>query len=169
MSDIWVCGLDDVHDLAERVRPARLISLLPIDEQPPTPLGVRRRDHLRLLVEDLERPVHGACAPCRQDVAALIRFLRASPPHGVLLIHCLAGVSRSTAAALVALVVDAPGRERDAALALRQAAPFASPNRLIVQLADEALQRRGALVEAVEALGDPTSLDLCAFRLTRLR
>jgi predicted protein tyrosine phosphatase len=168
MPQIWVCGLDDMEDLVERVRPRRLISLLPAGDQPPTPLLVRPADHLRVLVDDVDHPRAEWSAPDRSHVEELIGFLQASPPRASIVIHCLAGVSRSPAAALVALALEAPGRELDAARALRRAAPFASPNRLIVQLADTALERRGALLEALEAMGEPdTSFDLTAFRLPR--
>jgi hypothetical protein len=72
---------------------------------------------------------------------------------GPILIHCLAGVSRSTAAALIALALVADGREAEAARRLREAAPHASPNRRIVMLADRLLGRRGRLVLARETMG----------------
>jgi predicted protein tyrosine phosphatase len=55
----------------------------------------------------------------------------------------------------MALALDAPGCEREAASLLRKAAPFACPNRLIVQLADSALGRDGALVAALDSIGEP--------------
>lgn len=168
MSHIWVCGLDEVESVAERVRPGRLISLLPANEQPPTPLGMRASDHLRVLVDDIERPGMGLSAPARSHVRELIRFLRACPPRASVLIHCFAGVSRSPAAALIALALDAPGREHEAATALRRAAPFACPNRLLVELADAALGRQGALAAAREAMGEPDrSCELAVFRVAR--
>jgi predicted protein tyrosine phosphatase len=81
--------------------------------------------------------------------------VRSSPPDVALVIHCLAGISRSPAAALIALAHDARGREREAASLLRKAAPFARPNRLLVQLADSALRRGGALVAALDSIGTP--------------
>jgi predicted protein tyrosine phosphatase len=168
MPRIWVCGLDAMPDLVERVRPGRLISLLPADDQPATPLQVRASDHLRLLVDDVDRPEAGFVAPARAHLEQLIAFLRASPPRASLVIHCLAGVSRSTAAALVALALDAPGREREAAESLRRAAPFACPNRLIVRLADDALARKGALSAALDAMGAPVPTSaFFAFHLDR--
>ena len=168
MSRIWVCGLDDVPDLAERIRPGRLISLLPRSAQPPTPPQVAASDHLRVLVDDVDQPQSGFTAPARAHVDALIAFLRDTPKGASILIHCLAGVSRSPAAALVALALDAPGRELEAAKALRRAGPFVWPNRLIVQLADAALQRDGALVRALDGMGEPDwSSEMAPFMLSR--
>jgi predicted protein tyrosine phosphatase len=146
-------------DVVDQVRPGRLISLLPAALQPATPPLLKPSDHLRVLIDDIEQPVEGFAAPARAHIEELVRFLRASPPELSLVIHCQAGVSRSPAAALVALVLDAPGREREAASLLRQAAPFACPNRLLVGLADGALARGGALVAALDAIGEPEWVD----------
>jgi predicted protein tyrosine phosphatase len=168
MPQIWVCGVDEMPDLVERMRPGRLISLLPAEDQPPTPLQVRASNHLRVLVDDIDRPAVGLLAPATTHIEQLISFLRQSPPGASILIHCLAGVSRSPAAALVALALQAPGRELEAAAALRRAGPFVNPNRLIVELADAALARNGALVAALESMGEPDmSFDFTAFMLPR--
>ena len=168
MAQIWVCGIDEMPDLVERVRPRRMISLLPAEDQPPTPLQIDASDHLRVLVDDIDEPQKGLSAPACSHVEQLISFVRASPPRASILIHCLAGVSRSPAAALVALALETPGREPEAAAALRRAAPFVNPNRLIVELADAALQRQGALVAALESMGEADmSFDFAAFMLPR--
>jgi predicted protein tyrosine phosphatase len=168
MPRICVCGIDEMPAVVERLRPQRLISLLPEQDQPPTPLEVRAEDHLRLLMDDVAEPSLRYTAPDRSHIERLLAFLRSSPPDGSIVIHCLAGVSRSPAAALVALALEAPGRELDAARLLREAAPFASPNRLLIQVADQVLRRNGALVAAREAMGDPDpSFDFSAFEVPR--
>ena len=167
MARIGVCGLDDMPDVVERVRPGRLISLLPDEYQPSTPRGLKSQDHLRVLIDDICLPRPGFTAPAREHVEEIVRFLRASPLEASLVIHCHAGISRSTATALVALALDAPGREHEAAALLREAAPFALPNPLLVQLADGALERGGALLDALESIGDPTSFDFKPFFLPR--
>ena len=155
-------------DVVERMRPHGLISLLPHSDQPPTPLGIRDGGHLRILVDDIDEPQMGYTAPAREHVVELVAYLRALPARAPLVIHCLAGVSRSPAAALVALALDAPGREAEAAHLLRAASPFASPNRLLVSLADQVLGRNGALVAALDAMGEPDwSRDFQAFLLPR--
>lgn len=71
-----------------------------------------------------------------------------------MLVHCWAGVSRSTAAAYVILCDRlGPGRELEIARALRWRAPHACPNSLMVRLADEALGRNGRMTGAVEEMG----------------
>lgn len=140
-------------DVVERLRPGHLISLLPAQEQPATPFQVQASEHLRMLVDDIDRPAVGQTVPASNHIEELIRFLRACSPRSSIVIHCLAGMSRSPAAALIALALEAPGRELEAARLLREAGPSVDPNRLVVELADRALRREGALVAALEAMG----------------
>ncbi len=164
---IHVCGLDEMPRVVASAGPARLISMLPEYAQPATPGSVAAADHLRLLVDDVDAPKRGYDVPSRDHVDELIAFLRASDREASIVIHCLAGVSRSTAAALVALTVDAPGREHEAAALLRRTAPAADPNRRIVELADRALGRAGELVAAREAMGLAARPDYAPVALPR--
>jgi predicted protein tyrosine phosphatase len=71
-----------------------------------------------------------------------------------MVIHCWAGISRSTAAAVISLAAINPdAHELEIAKLLRAASPTAFPNRLMISLADAALGRRGRMVEAVESIG----------------
>jgi predicted protein tyrosine phosphatase len=85
-----------------------------------------------------------------------VAFLRSWPGDEPLLLHCYAGVSRSMAAALIALCLEHDGRELEAAQILRAAAPHAQPNARMVALADQILGRQGRLVAAKEAMGPAT-------------
>jgi predicted protein tyrosine phosphatase len=70
------------------------------------------------------------------------------------LIHCWAGISRSTAAAFISLCALNPeADELRLAQALREASPTAHPNRRLVRLGDTVLQRSGRMIEAVESIG----------------
>ena len=71
-----------------------------------------------------------------------------------MVVHCWAGISRSTAAAFAALCAINPGVDEELiARRLREASPTAYPNRLMIRLADAALGRRGRMVEAIEGIG----------------
>jgi predicted protein tyrosine phosphatase len=71
-----------------------------------------------------------------------------------MLIHCWAGISRSTAAAYTALCLFRPGAaEEELAFELRAASPSATPNKLIVSLADDVLGRNGRMVKAIAKIG----------------
>lgn len=152
MARLYVCGRDAMPGHVERLRPSCVVSLLPAEDQPPTPGSILAINHLRLHFDDIEQPVEGA--PQRAHIEALIGFLRARRRASVLL-HCMAGISRSTAAALVAMTIDSPGRELEAARLLRDRGPHAYPNRLILLHADAILGRDGRLVAVRDDLSWP--------------
>jgi predicted protein tyrosine phosphatase len=71
----------------------------------------------------------------------------AADVDGPTLIHCAAGISRSTAAGLILLALrTGPGREEQAYEHLFRVRPRAVPNRRMVWMADHLLGRNGALV-----------------------
>ena len=70
-----------------------------------------------------------------------------------LLVHCWAGISRSSAAAYAIACGCNPGFEREIAMELRRRAPEATPNRLMVVLADDLLVRNGVMVDAIASIG----------------
>jgi predicted protein tyrosine phosphatase len=75
---------------------------------------------------------------------------RAAP----LVVHCYAGISRSSAAAYTTACALNPNRdEAEIAKALRRASAIATPNIRIVELADAALGRKGRMVRAIEGIG----------------
>ena len=71
-----------------------------------------------------------------------------------MVIHCYAGVSRSTAAALITACALNPDRsEKDVATLIRARSPTATPNLRLVAEADDLLGRRGAMLSAARAMG----------------
>src|SRR5947199_7012001 len=71
-----------------------------------------------------------------------------------LVVHCYAGISRSTASAFAAACMLNPHRDEiSIARQIRAASPIAQPNRLIVSLADKALRREGRMLRALEEMG----------------
>ncbi len=71
-----------------------------------------------------------------------------------LVVHCYAGISRSTASAFATVCALNPHRDEMAiARLIRDASPIAAPNRLIVSLADKALGREGRMLRALDAMG----------------
>ena len=72
-------------------------------------------------------------------------------PVEQLLIHCHAGVSRSTAAAAILMAQSNPGREPDMFAELERVRPRSWPNALMLRMADALLERDGALVAELRA------------------
>lgn len=149
-----VCGLDELA--AKRATGVtHLLSILdpefPDLEQPDTPT---LRACLTLRFHDIIEARPGLVAPAPAHIDALLAFGRALPEDPVhLLVHCHMGVSRSTAA-MAALLVQANPHADEAAIMARLASirPQAWPNLLMVQLADQQLDRAGRLVDALGSL-----------------
>jgi predicted protein tyrosine phosphatase len=134
--------------------PSHLITLLSPEELIPTPEGFAAARHLRLGVHDIAEPQDGLVIPDAALVARIFDFASAWDASAPMVVHCWAGISRSTATAFaIACERNPRADEFEIALRLRKASPSAYPNRRIVALADDILDRRGRMSEAVEAMG----------------
>lgn len=153
---IYVCNILELEEHAEALRPERLVSIVAPEEQPPTPPGIAPEAHLRVACDDLVAPDPLEIAPDHRHVKQLIGFAREWTPTRPILIHCQAGISRSTAAALVTYAVHFPDSVHRAAVHLRRSASYARPNPLIIALGDELLALEGRLIAAVEFMGPPS-------------
>lgn len=150
---IVVSPLAGARACFQRKTPTHVVSLLSPGMAPP---AWPRRDlaRLHLVFNDIVTPREGLILPAREHMNAFLQFLEGWDRRSALMIHCWAGVSRSTAAAYVAACLrDGPGCEDTLAQNLRAAAPFATPNARLVALADEALQRDGRMTAAILAIG----------------
>ena len=132
---------------------SRVIGLLGPDTEHPQ-LGLQDVQHLRMTFNDISVPMEGMVPPSENHVREIVNFIEDWDHSGRFLIHCWAGISRSTAAAFITMCLLNPQEEEiDLAWELRQLAPSATPNRLIVEHADQILKRDGRMVTAVKAIG----------------
>lgn len=122
----------------------------PEDELPEGYSNISRK--LRLLFGDTQTAEDGAT---ESDVRCLIELAhRLKGSAGRVLIHCEAGVSRSTAAALIMYTcLLGPGSEREAMERVLGQRPIARPNRRMVEIADHLLGRGGRLVGVLDSDG----------------
>ncbi|TIW69787.1 MAG: protein tyrosine phosphatase, partial [Mesorhizobium sp.] len=71
-----------------------------------------------------------------------------------LVVHCYAGISRSTASAYIIAAALAPKRDEvELAQTLRTLSPSATPNPRLIAVADALLGRDGRMIAAIEAIG----------------
>lgn len=156
---IYVCSLREMPEHVASLRPHRVVSLMAAEDQPPTPPGLPLDRHLRIEIDDVCAATAGAVVPCAEHIAALLDGLDGWSGEPPILIHCVAGVSRSMAAALITAASRAPSRELELALRLRRAAPHAQPNRLMIELGDALLGCNGRLSAALAAMGAATPVE----------
>ena len=151
---LLVCPLSQVETARALHLPSHLVSLLspasPIEAWPTVHVG----SHLKLAFHDITAPAPDLVAPDAALVDRMLAFAAAWDGTRPMLVHCWAGVSRSTAAAFIIACQRAPERsEQEIAEALRIAAPYATPNPLLVSLADTALGRGGRMSAAIADIG----------------
>ncbi len=123
-----------------------VLTLISPDAEAPTVAPPRTL----LRFNDIAEPRDGLVTPSAETVAAILA-LRETP---TLLIHCHAGVSRSTAAAyILACAMRPAGEEQALAAELRVMCPEATPNALMIALADKAMGRSDAMTRAIAGIG----------------
>ena len=150
-----VCGLAEVPAIIAARAPSHMITLLDAASMIETPAGLPPDHHLRLSVNDIAEPTEGLILPSADLVHRLLAFGRAWDARTPMIVHCWAGISRSSASAFILACDRNPDAdERLIAMRMRRAAKHAYPNRKIIALADDILGRRGRMVDAVEAMGD---------------
>jgi predicted protein tyrosine phosphatase len=127
--------------------------------------------HLVLGFEDVDDDTLGVRVATRDQVGEALAFARAHV-GSALLVHCFHGVGRSAAVAL-AIIADraGPGEEHAALDRLLAIRPQATPNLVVVKLADQVLGRDGGLVDALAAweAATPGLSEKRAARLQALR
>jgi predicted protein tyrosine phosphatase len=151
---IIVCPLSAVQRLVDDHKVGQVVSLLGPETPHRSFTGVAADRHLQLTFHDIVEPIDGFTAPRHEDAETLVTFLKRWDRANPLLIHCWAGISRSTAAAFTALCMLRPDMaEERIAKELRRASPSATPNRLIVSHVDKILGREGRMVSAIDRIG----------------
>jgi predicted protein tyrosine phosphatase len=166
---IHVCSLARLHETVETCGARHVVTLLKDTDLVQRPNGILADNHLILGMDDIAEVLDGYVAPADDHVTRLIAFVRGWDRATPLVVHCYAGISRSTAGAFVTACALNPARSELAiAKELRRLSVTANPNPRIISIADRMLGRSGRMVEAITTIGqgmmayeaDPFRLDL---------
>ncbi|KND19944.1 tyrosine protein phosphatase [Pannonibacter phragmitetus] len=151
---LYVSSLSRLKETVERTGATRMVSLINAGTPVERPQSIAADNHLFLGFNDIVDPVEGLVPPGEAHVSSLLDFVQDWDKAAPLVIHCWAGISRSTAGAFItacALTPDAD--EAELASVLRARAPSATPNARLVAIADRMLARDGRMIEAIRAIG----------------
>ncbi len=154
---ITVCGIEELagHCSTEA---SHVLSILDPDHPVPEAFGAfGEHEKLELRFHDIVDETPGLLAPGPEHVEQILAFgrdlLTEPKPAAHLLVHCHAGVSRSTASTALILAQALPEQPADTVLAMVHGIrEKAWPNLRMVEIGDAMLGRGGALVEATHAL-----------------
>ena len=155
---LHVCSLAALPDTVKATGASHVLTVMANVAQVQRPASVLPANHLRVQMDDITEAAEGFIAPSDIHIEQVLNFVRGWDRNAPLVVHCYAGISRSTASAFAAVCALNPHRDEIAiARQIRAASPIASPNRLIVSLADKALGREGRMLRALDEMG-PGSL-----------
>jgi len=151
---IHVCSLARLHETVADTGASHMVTLLRLIDRVERPRSIAPDNHLILGMDDIATPLDGYTHPAEEHVIELIEFVQRWDRRAPLVMHCYAGISRSTAGAFIATCALNPERNEAAvAQAIRRSSATAMPNIMLVGHADRILGRRGRMIAAVEALG----------------
>lgn len=151
---IFVCPLSKVAETVARAGADRLVSLLTAGTELERPAMIAPENHLLLAMNDIAEAQAGMTLPGEAHVRRLLDFANEWDRAQPLVIHCYAGISRSTASAYIVASALAPQRDEvELAKELRWLSPSATPNPRLIAVADAMLGRDGRMISAIEAIG----------------
>ncbi|MGD9881378.1 MAG: tyrosine phosphatase family protein [Reyranella sp.] len=150
---VTICGIPELAQHCA-VGVSHVLSIIDTHEPRPSALDdYFEIDHELIRFDDVvaEYPGFEACTPAH--IEKVLQFgERAHAKAGShVLVHCHAGVSRSTAAAAILMCQHAPGREEEAFLKLLELRKHGWPNTRMVEFADRLLKRDGAMLGGLVA------------------
>ncbi len=152
---VTICGIPELDEhCASGI--THVLSILDPDwHDPPAFALFPPHRRLALRFHDIIEPTPERLAPSRADVERLLAFGRelAEQSASHLLVHCHAGVSRSTASAALILAQAHPDRPAGEVLdAVARMRPRAWPNLRILEFGDALLGRNGEIIAAAGAV-----------------
>ncbi len=153
MSCVLVSPLSKLEQRLDVSGARHLLSLTGPGREMPTPDGFDGK-FLQLVFNDISTVQEGLVEPSAAHIEQIIEFGQAWDQSAPLLVHCWMGVSRSTAAAAILVASLRPQIScTHIAQAIRRVSPMATPNALMIELADTLLSRDGEFISAIAAIG----------------
>src|SRR6202795_1103287 len=151
---IHACSLAALPDTVKTTGASHVLTVMANVDQVQRPASVLPANHLKVQVDDITEQMDGFVAPSDLHIERVLNFVRSWDRSAPMVVHCYAGISRSTASAFAAACMLNPHRDEiEIARQTRAPSPIAPPNRLIVSLADKALGRDGRMLRALDEMG----------------
>lgn len=154
MPHLIVTPLSRLIEISEAHNASKVLTLINAATPVERPRHVAAADHLFLGFNDINEPREGLVPPGEAHIRQIFEFAHAWDRAQPMIIHCYAGVSRSTAGAyMTSLFLNPDQDELALAKELRRRAPTATPNIRMIKMADDILGRGGRMVDAITSIG----------------
>ena len=153
---LHVCSLAALPDTVKATGASHVLTVMANVDQVQRPASVLRGQSSES-VRWTTSPSTWTASSRRSDahIEKVLAFVRGWDRRAPMVVHCYAGISRSTASAFAAACMLNPHRDEIAIAQTdpRRARRSPQPNRLIVSLADKALGRDGRMLRALDEMG----------------
>ncbi|MGL4811146.1 MAG: tyrosine phosphatase family protein [Beijerinckiaceae bacterium] len=156
MPAILVCSLARLHDTVAAHDASHVATLINAATPVERPASIPAERHLFIGMSDITEAMDGHILPGESHVRQFLNFAQGwgARREKPMVVHCWAGISRSTAGAFIAACALAPDMNEEVwAQQIRDRSPTATPNARLVALADDMLGRGGRMVDAISAIG----------------
>lgn len=142
---LTITGLSEANDLKKQGIPDKIISLV-------DPLIAKNleadNNHIVIPVHDIDQPIQGWVYPAVEHIREVLEFTRDIKENDNVLVHCHAGVSRSTAMA-IGILIQHGMPPKDAVEYVFEIRDCAWPNNLMIDLLDTEFNLQGELSKEV--------------------
>jgi predicted protein tyrosine phosphatase len=154
MPFLQVCSLARLPRTVAEIDASHVLTLINAQTPVTRPASIPEDRHLYIAMSDIVEPLDRHIIPAEEHVRKLLDFVKTWDKAQPMVIHCYAGVSRSTAAAMItACALNAHRNEREVADIIRERSPTATPNLRLVAVADTILGREGRMIAAAAKIG----------------
>src|SRR6202008_2575087 len=99
---IHVCSLAALPETVRAVGASHILTVMANVDQVQRPASVLAANHLKVQMDDITEELEGFVAPSESHIEQVLQFVRSWDPNAPLVVHCYAGISRSTASAFAA-------------------------------------------------------------------
>ena len=99
---IHVCSLAALPDTVRSTGASHILTIMAKVDQVQRPESVLEANHLKVSVDDITEMAEGFVVPSEVHVEQVLNFVRGWDRSAPLVVHCYAGISRSTASAFAA-------------------------------------------------------------------
>jgi predicted protein tyrosine phosphatase len=154
MSEIIVCSLSRLHEITRQHDASHVLTVINAGTKVTRPPTISPENHLFIGMSDILMPLDGHILPGEEHAQRVIDFARAWDRQKPMVVHCYAGVSRSTASAMIVLCALRPEIDPMAvAQDIRRLSPTATPNLRLIEAADKLLGKHGTMLNAAASIG----------------
>src|SRR5437762_10392418 len=94
---IHVCSLAALPETVKATGASHVLTVMANVEQVQRPESVLPANHLKVQMDDITEQIDGFVAPCDLHIEQVLNFVRGWDRSAPLVVHCYAGISRSTA------------------------------------------------------------------------